>query len=138
MTKYIIFIFFCSVLTTFGQTKKIKIKKENVISDTINIIGVWNARPFSNEATNTIWEFKTDGTFIEKRGYNGSFYNNRPNGKYNFTNDTLDIFQTVSQDQTYNVIYTVVKKKDCLLLTITENSKNTGYSKRMKLTKRLN
>ena len=142
MTKYIIFFFFCSVLTTFGQVKKIKIKKDVVVADSINIVGVWYAKVLNDVGTGTgrIWKFKADGAFIEKRGNDGaSYYTPRPNGKYNFTGNVLDIFQSSgSTDQTFNMIYTVQKRKDFLLLTITNDSKDKGPGKQMKLTEKLN
>lgn len=111
------------------------------MTDTITIVGVWYSRVLNDVGTGTarVWEFKADGTFIEGRGNDGAvFYEPRPDGKYNFTNNVLDIFQTFAKtDQTYNLIYTVEKKKDFLLLTITKDSKNKGPGKQMKLTKKL-
>lgn len=142
MTKYLILILLSSALTTFGQVKKIKVKKEVAVLDSINIVGVWYAKVLNDVGTGTgrIWEFKADGTFIEKRGNDGaSYYAPRPDGKYNFTGNILDIFQTSgSTDQTFNMEYTVEKKKDFLLLTITKDSKNKGPAKQMKLTQKLN
>jgi len=75
LKKYIIFIFLFSVLTTVGQVGKIKIEKEKVVSDTINIIGTWVARPV-NGPCSRVWEFKSDGTFTQQHGSVVGFYPN--------------------------------------------------------------
>lgn len=140
LKKYLIFIFISCTFTAFSQVKKIKVKKETIVSDTADLVGVWYSKVLNDVGTGTfrIWEFKADGTFIEKRGNDGNvFYEPRPDGKYNLNANVLDIFQTSADGKPYNLIYTVEKKKDFLLLTLTKDSKNTGPGKQMKLTRKL-